>query len=473
MNIPLRDIVLVPEALIVATAVVVMLVGRFGWVRPMRRYLPQATAVIVLIALGIELWAGATLSTYFGGALIQDRFALFVKAAALLTAAVALAATDWTAEDSLHFGLAMPLLAAFGAMVAASAGDVLGLWAGLELAAAAGVVLVTLRRPDLGLRLLVVGGIASGLLLVGLAFLYAHAGNADLTAIRATFVNREGTIVLAIPVLLLLSGLAVRASVAPFHVGTVPVGLGASPLGAGLVIGLVAVAAAIVALKLSAALIPVPELYAPFAQVLAALAMVGGGAAALAVRSPRPRMAYLAVSQVGWIAAGLSTHFRAGIAGSLFLLGAFAVAATCGPAVLGRAEGGEPAIHGFGAVRPVRAAGLALAMLSLAGAPPLAGFFGELAVASALAQSGNYALIGLGALGSILGVAAVLGTLRVVFIQSPIEESRRGAAAALPAVTAFSTAGAVALCVVVAAYGVFGYPIMGLANQGAEALGLR
>ena len=470
----MRNLVLLPEALIVATAVIVLLAGRLGWVpRAARPYLPQATAAIVLVALGVELWAGATLGTFFGGALIQDRLALFVKAAALLTAAGALAATDWTSEDSLHFGLAMPLLAAFGAMLASSAGDVLGLWAGLELAAASAVVLVGLRRPDLGLRLLVVGGIASGLLLVGLAFLYANVGNADLSAIRSALVGREATIALAIPVLLLLSGLAIRAGVAPFHVGTLPVGFGASPLGAGLIIGLVATAAAIVALKLAAALLPVPEVFAPYAQVVAAVAMVGGGLAALAVRSPRPRMAYLAVSQAGWMAAGLSTHFRAGIAGSLFLLGAFAVAATCGPAVLGRAEGGEAAIHGFGTVRPVRAAGLALAMLSLAGAPPLAGFFGELAVAAALAQSGNYALIGLGALGSVLGVAATLGTLRAMFIQSPIEESRRGAAAALPAVTVFSTAGSLALCIVVAGYGVFGFPIMGLATQGAEALGLR
>lgn len=469
----MRNLVLLPEALVVATAVAVILIGRFRLGQRWRAYLPQATALVVLIALGIELWAGATLSTYFGGALIQDRFALFAKAAALVAALVAVAAADWTSEDSQHLGLAMPLLAAFGAMVAASAGDLLGLWAGLELAAAAGVVLVSLRRPDLGLRLLVVGGVASALMLVGLAFLYANVGDADLVRIRAALVGHEPTIVLAIPVLLLLSGLAVRASVAPFHVGALPVGLGASPLGAALIIGLVAVAAAIVALKLAAALLPVPDVYAPYAQVVAAFAMVGGGAAALAVRSPRPRMAYLAVSQVGWIAAGLSTHFEAGIAGSLFLLGAFAVAATCGPAVLGRAEGGEPAIHGFGAVRPVRAAGLALAMLSLAGAPPLAGFFGELAVAAGLAQTGNYALIGLGALGSVLGVAATLGTLRAMFIQSPLEESRRGAAAALPAVTAFSTIGAAALCIVVAGYGLFSFPIFGLATQGAEALGLR
>ena len=459
---------LVPEALVAAAAIVVLFVPRAN-----RRYLPQATAVVVLVALGVELWAGAATTTFFGGALLQDRFALFAKAAALLTAAVALASADWAAEDSLPLGLAMPLLEAFGVMVAASSADLLGLWAGLELAAAAGVVMVALRRPDLGLRLLVVGGIASGLILTGLAFVYATTGNADLTAIRAALTQSSPTLALAIPMLLLLGGLALRAGLAPFHIATVPVGLGASPLGAGLVIGLVAVATATVAVKLTAALIPIPMVYVPYAYVVSGLAMVGGGAAAVAVRSPRPRLAYLAVGQLGWVAAGLATHFRSGMAASLFLLGAFAVAATCGPAILGRAEGGEPAIAGLGAVRPVRAAGVALAMLSLAGAPPLAGFFGELAVAAALAQSGNFALLGVGLVGSVLSVVATVGTLRVLFIQSPLEESRRGAAAALPAVTALSTAGAVAFCVVVAGYGLFSVPIFGLADQGAEALGLR
>lgn len=470
----MRYLVLAPEIIVAATALGVILAGRLG-VAPgaSRQYLPLITSALVLIALGIELWAGGALTTYFGGALIQDRFALFAKAAALAIAAVAVATADWGAEDSLHLGLAMPLVATFGVMVAASAADVVGLWAGLELAAAAAVVLVALRRPDLGLRLLLIGGIATSLVLTGLAFLYASTGNADLDAIHDVLASRAPTIALAIPMLLLLGGLALRAGLAPFHVGQLPIGLGASPLGAGILIGLVAVAAATVGVKLVVALAPAPVLFAPFAQVIAAVAMIGGGVAALAVRSPRPRMAYLAVGQLGWVAAGLATHFRSGVAASLFLLAAFGVAATCGPALLGRAEAGETAVAGLGAVRPVRAAGVALAVLSLAGAPPLAGFFGELAVAAALAQSGNFVLLGLGLLGTVLGVAAAIGTLRVLYIQSPIEETRRGAGAALPAVTTLSTAGAVVFCVLIAGYGLLGNPILGLAYQGAEALGLR
>jgi NADH-quinone oxidoreductase subunit N len=468
----MRYLALVPEVLVVTSAVVLLLAGRFGWVgHSARHYLPGAVAAVALVALLIELWAGATLGTYFGGGWVQDRFALFAKVAVLLAATIAFAVADWTAEDSRSIGLAMPLLAVFGVMVAASAGDLVALWAGLELAATAGVVLVALRRPDLGLRLLLTGGVASGLLLTGLAFVYASAGTIELASMRQVLFGGTTTLALAIPVFLLLTGLAIRASVAPFHLAGVPATLGASPLGAGLMLGLVAAASAIVAIKLVAALTPVPASYAPYLEVISAVAMVGGGLAALAVRAPRSRMAYLAAGQIGWVAAGLATHYRTGIAGSLFLLGAFVVAATCGPAVMGRAEGGAMSWAGMGVLRPGRAAGVALAVLSLAGAPPLAGFFGEFAVAAALAQSGHFGLLALGLLGWVLSLAAAASTLRLIYVHSPLEEARRGSA--LPVLTRLSSAGAVALCIVIAAYGIFSSPILGLADQGAKALGLR
>jgi formate hydrogenlyase subunit 3/multisubunit Na+/H+ antiporter MnhD subunit len=122
--------------------------------------------------------------------------------------------------------------------------------------------------------------------------------------------------------------------------------MGASPLGAGLLLGVVALASAVVAIKLAAALVAVPNVYAPFLEVLSAIAMVGGGLGAIAARSPRARLTYLAASQVGWVAAGLATHYRVGIGASLFLLGAFALAATCGPAVLGSGPGAGHALAG-------------------------------------------------------------------------------------------------------------------------------
>ncbi|MFI5284449.1 MAG: proton-conducting transporter membrane subunit, partial [Candidatus Dormibacterales bacterium] len=319
----------------------------------------------------------------------------------------------------------------------------------------------------------VVGGVGSALVLVGLAFLYAITGTPVLSGMQVSLASAEPTLPLAIPMLLLLSGLGMRAGAGPFMVATRPAEAGGSPVGAGLVLGMVATAAALVAVKLAVVMLPVAQLYSTYLQLIAAVAMVGGGAAALAARSARARLAYLAAGQLGWILAGLATHYRAGLGASLFLLGAFAVAATCGPALVGRGDGADHLLIGLGVLRPARAAGLALAMLSLAGAPPLAGFFGEFAVAAALAQAGQFWLLALGLTGSVMGTAAVVRTLRLMYLQSPPEDARRGPAVALPAVTRFSSVGAAVLCLVIAAYGVFGNPIMGLANQGAEALGLR
>jgi len=463
--------VLVPEALVVAGALALLLMGRTR--RRVRWWLPTAAAALVLLALLVELWAGSTLVSYFGGAFVQDRFALFAKAAVLLAATLAIAVTDWSDEDAPAIGMAMILLAAFGVMVVASAGDFLGLWAGLELAAAAGVVLVSTRRGDLGLRLLTIGGVASAFVLIGLAFVYASAGSADLQTVRHTIGATGPTLPFAIPVLLLLGGLAIRAGQPPFHFARVPIQLGASPLGAGLIIGLVAAAALTSAIKLTAALASLPAVFSPYLMVAAAVAMVGGGAAALATRSPRARMAYLAAGQVGWVAAGLATHYRIGLAASLFLTGAFALAATAGPAVMAGADAGEFALAGMGVLRPARAAGIALVLLSLAGAPPLAGFFGEFAVAAALAQSGNFWLLALGLWGALMSTAAAVGTVRGIYLLSPPDESRRAAGARLPVLTRLSSFGAVALCVAIAGYAVFANPILSLADQGAEALGLR
>jgi NADH-quinone oxidoreductase subunit N len=470
----MRSLLLVPEALVAGTAVLLLLGGQLGFLpRSWRGRLPPVVAAVVVVAFIVELWVGGTLSSLFGGGFIQDRFALFAKAAVLLALAAAIAVADWTAEDSTTVGLSMMLLAGFGVMVVASAGDFVPLWAGLELAAAAGVVLVGLRRPDIGLRLVIAGGIATALFVMGFAFVYATAGTADLLTAGQAMANATSTLPLAIPVLLLFAGLAVRAGIAPFHMASVTASLGASPLGSGIMLGLAGAAALIAAIKVAAVLTPVSDTLSLYLEAIAAVAMVGGGAAALGVRAPRARLAYLAVAQAGWVVAGLSTHYLSGLGGSVFLIGAFVLAATCGPVVLAGAEGGEAALAGMGAVRPARALGIAMVFLSLAGAPPLAGFFGEFAVAAALAQGGHFGLLALGLLGSVLSVVAVLGTLRVLYLQSPPEEGRRSVGFALPAWTLTSSAGAIAICIVMVAYGALANPILSLAYQGAEALGLR
>src|SRR5207249_12173550 len=137
------------------------------------------------------------------GGRLADRLGLFVKAAVLFAAAVGIAVADWGAEDSMSIGLAMPMLALFGVMVVASGGDFLSVWAGLELAGGAGVVMLATRRPDSALRLLLLGAAASALMLIGLAYVYATAGSADLRRVPAALPGVPPTPALAVPVLVL------------------------------------------------------------------------------------------------------------------------------------------------------------------------------------------------------------------------------------------------------------------------------
>ena len=465
---------LAPEALVVALAVLLLLNGRFrpAALRRFRPRLPAAVAAVLLVALGLELWAGATVGSYFDGGFAQDRLALFAKAAALLATAVAIAVADWPAEDSSSLSLAMPLFALFGLMVTASAGDVVGVWAGLELAAAAGAGLLAVRRPDLGLRLLLLGAAASAMTLFGFAYVYATAGTADLLGIRQVLVGAAPTLPLALPVLLIVGALAFRATLSPAQIASGPTLPPPSPLSVGLVAGLGASTALIAAIKIAAALSPVSPVYGPYMEVVAAIVMLGAGAAALAVRTPRARVAFLAAGQAGWILAGVSTHFRGGLGSAVFLLGAFVFAATAGPAAMGASGFAEASLAGLGTLRPHRAAALTLALLSLAGTPPLAGFFGEFTVAAAIAQSGHFELLAIGMLGSVMSTIAALGTIRALYLLNPIEEARRGIAA-LPAFTRFSAGAAMVMCAVFGAYILWANPILTLADQGAEGLGLK
>ena len=293
-----------------------------------------------------------------------------------------------------------------------------------------------------------------------------------MEGIRAALIGAGPTLPLAIPTLLLLGGLAARFGLAPFHLATADAGQASSPVGAAVVLGLVAAAAAVAAIKVVAALSPVPATFSFYMEVVAAIAVVGGGIASLAARSPRAVISYLAISQLGWVAAGLAAHYRGSLGAALFLLGSFVVAATAAPAALGRSNEGHSGLMGMGSLRPARAAGLALAILSLAGVPPLAGFFGEFAVAASLARTGHTVLLVLVLFGAVLTIAAAVRVIQHMYFQSPLDETRR--AGAQPAtLSRVSAVGALVACIVIGAYGLLGYPILALADQGAEALGLH
>jgi NADH-quinone oxidoreductase subunit N len=462
----MRTTVLLPEAVVVGAAVVLLVAGR---TLPRRDWLWFRVAALIaaVAALGLELWLGAAVGTLFAGGWQQDRFALYAKAALLLGLIVLIVGGLEVPEDREPSWSVLPLtlLVVFGGMVAASATSLISLWAGLELAALAAVAAAGLTARETAVRLLLVSGLAGGLVLVGFAVLFAMAGGASLTALQSSLRPTSVSLPLAFAVLLTLAGIVVRLGLAPFHWATVGAGPSVAPVGAAALGGLLVGVAAVVTAKLLGGLGAINSAWAPWLSVLAAFAMVLGGLRATTTRSPRAVVAWLVVTQVGWMAAGLAVHDRRGSAAALLVLGALLLAATPAPVLAAGLER-EEQLPGLRRAEPGRALALAIVLLSLAGAPPLAGFFGEFAVAAELIRSNDAWLLAAGLLGALLALMGVVRMIRLTYLEEAPDQARPGRA---PAVW---SAGALTPALLVLLYGVLANPISGLAVQGAAALKL-
>jgi NADH-quinone oxidoreductase subunit N len=461
----MRATALVPELLVGGGALALVLAGRMRIVPT--RWLAAGALLLTVVAFALELWLGAQIGTLFAGGWQQDRFSLFAKAALLIAMAALIASSDWDAE-TLPDVLPLSFLAVFGGMVVASAASLPGLWAGLELAALAGVAAGGLATRETGLRLLTVSALAGGLITVGFAFLYAMTGASTLSGLRQTLINDQVTLPLALIALLTLTGVAIRVGLAPFQAAASG-GVVLGALGAAVLTGLTAGTAALALTKLLGAMYGASPAWGLWLAVLASFATVLGGLRAVAVASPRALVAWLVVQQVGWLAAGLATHDQRGSAASLFLLVPLLVGATAGPLLAGASDTPLARVTGLGRREPARALGLALVLLSLAGVPPLAGFFGEFTVAVELVRSGLGWVLACALLGSLLSVAAVVRTLRVLYLELSPEEGRGPGTRR----TVSWAAGPFVPALLVLAYGLLANPIHNLAVQGAAALGLH
>ncbi len=432
---------LLPEALVAGAALVCLLERRLALLRS--SWLPVAVAAVVLLALAVELAQGSQVTTLFSGGFSQDRFALFAKAALLLTAVLMVLAADWRELGVTALGLT--LFAALGGMVAASATDLVVLWAGLQLAVLASLATVALRDPAAARRLLPALGALAALAALGMALVAAGAGTIVLGSIRTALVTPLA-LPLAIALLLVFGGLLAQLGLAP--------GLGP----------LATAAAGIALLKLAGAVVGLAAAWTVLIPAVAALAMVVAALGAVAGGPARGILGWAGLLQLGWVVAGLAGGTRLALGASLFLFGAYLVASAAAPLALGETPHGLAGLAERGAAR---AAGFALCLLSLAGIPPLAGFFGEFAIAAQLARAGLFWLVAVGFFAWAVVGFAVLRDLRLVFLASAGEHVVRTPRGRL------AMAGAALAAVVVVAYAFFANPISGLALQGAAAVGLR
>ena len=398
-----------------------------------------ATGLFVAIGMAVNFWlGGGGHSAYFGFA-TGDHFALFFEVLFAVLGVLTICISHsylrrrGLLEAEFHV---LTLAAVIGMMVLASATSLVSVFLGLELLSialyiASGYVRSSTASQEAGAKYLLVGGFASAFVLYGMALTYGATGSTLLPEIaRRVTVDSAGNTLLLLGILLMGVGFAFKVSAAPFHMWTPDVYQGApTPVTAFMSVGTKAAAFAMIIRVFSAGL---PHLAGEWLWLLAfvaAASMVVGNLMAIVQDSVKRLLAYSGVAQAGYILVGVLAGGKLGIGAVLFYLfaylfmnfGAFAVlSALTTPA--GEADRLAD-LQGLAYRHPFLGILMTVFMLSLAGFPPLAGFFGKLFLFTAAISAGWTWLVVLAVLMSVVSVYYYLRV--VVSVWTPVVQPQR------------------------------------------------
>ncbi len=391
-----------------------------------------ALAALVLVAvlvLSVERPAIA-----FGGLFVVDEFAVFTKTLTILAAASGLILSlDWNRRERIdRFEYPVLILfATLGMMMMISANDLMSLYVGLELSALALYVLAAFQREDVrateaGLKYFVLGALASGMLLYGASLTYGFAGSTGFDEIATAISAGPVSAGLVVGLCFLAAGLAFKVSAVPFHMWTPDVYQGApTPVTAFFSI---APKLAAIALFLRVMTGPFGGALAQWSQIIILIAigsMLVGAFAAIGQENVKRLMAYSSIGHVGYALIGLAAGTEAGLRGVLVYMAIYVVmnAGTFGCIVAMRRDGRACEqirdLAGLSRTTPGLALALSVFMFSMAGIPPLAGFFGKLTVFLAAIEAGLWPLAVVGVFASVVSAFYYLRIVKVMYFDEP------------------------------------------------------
>src|SRR6266545_3056982 len=430
-----------PEAIVVLTALVVLPIGLLT---------ERAAAICAFVgALGLAIATGAVLmlphyASLFGGMLVITPLTSLFKVICLGLAFFTVCLVR--SEKSLrHLGeyLAVILLATVGLMLLVGSEVLLMIFIGLELLGLSLYVMAAFDKTDVrsaeaGLKYFLFGSTSSAFTLFGISLIYGMSGSTALAAISEKLAAVPVQPLLATGIIMTLIGFAFKIAAAPFHLWAPDAYQGAPIPSAAFIASGSKVASFVVLGKIvlvgfgpvhgNAGWHAMVAGWSPVLAVLAALSILIGNLVALAQTNVRRLLAYSAVAHAGYTLLGLVAGSRDGFSATLFyaavyaitLLGAFGVVAVV------RSETGGDDLKNFSGLAgraPLLAGCMAVFMLSLAGIPPLAGFFGKFYLFSAaLRAGGNYGLLWLVVLalfGSFVSLYYYLIVLKAIFVDQP------------------------------------------------------
>ncbi|WP_332811005.1 NADH-quinone oxidoreductase subunit NuoN [Sphingomonas sp.] len=436
-------ILTLPEIILSIAALALMMVAAYAGDRAARLSTWLAIGAFLVAALvtpGVFDAGGIA----FDGLFIADSFAAFSKIIVYLAAAVALvAASGWFARDG-GYKTEYPvliLLSSVGMGMMVSAGDLLTLYMGLELQSLAAYVLASFQRQDersaeAGLKYFVLGALASGILLYGVSLLYGFTGSTVFADVAAGL-ERDGISTGELfGIVFVLAGIAFKVSAVPFHMWTPDVYEGApTPVAAFFASAPKVAAMALLTRVAISAMGPATFEWRQIVIFMALASTVLGGVAAIGQANIKRLLAYSSINNVGFALIGLAAATRDGVASVLFYMAVYVVMTLGSFLVVLRMRDAEgrpvetiASLSGLSRTRPLLAAAMALFMFSLAGIPPLMGFWPKFFVFSAAVEAGLTWLAAVGIATSVIGAYYYLKIIKVMYFDDPAPAYERSPA---------------------------------------------
>jgi NADH-quinone oxidoreductase subunit N len=446
-----------PEIFLACSAMALLMVGVFRG-EGSTRLVSVLSVVALLVTAALVLGAGSERTVTFNGQFVADRFSAFMKVLVLIGSALSLiVAMDHLEREQIdRFEYPVLILfATLGMLMMVSANDLVAVYVGLETQSLALYVLAAFRRDharssEAGLKYFVLGALSSGILLYGMSLVYGFAGTTSFDGLARLFGHGSvPSVGLVVGLVFVAAGIAFKISAVPFHMWTPDVYEGAPTP----VTTFFAAAPKIAAVALFIRVLTEPfgglaHQWQQIVWVTALGSMLLGAFAAIGQTNIKRLMAYSSIGNVGYALVGLAAGNENGVQGVMIYMAVY-LFMTVGSFTIvlcmqkdGRSVEDIADLKGLSRTHPLLALAMAVFMFSMAGIPPLAGFFSKLYVFLGAIEAGLYVLAVLGVLSSVVSAFYFLRIVKLMYFDEPVVALDRpigmGATAVLAGTTLFT-----------------------------------
>jgi len=431
---------ILPEAVLAGGAMLMLMVGVSAHQSERSARIVNGFCVAVLaLATLVVVMLPPGRSELFGGSFVVDDYARFLKLLALAGSGGALLLSlDWLTlekQQKFEYGVLF-LLSTLGMLLLISANDLIALYLGLEMMSLPLYVVAAsnrdnVRSTEAGLKYFVLGALSSGMLLYGASLIYGFTGTVNFASIAKA--TGQGTnLGLIFGLVFMFVGFCFKISAVPFHMWTPDVYEGApTPVTAFFA---AAPKVAGIAIFVRATVVAFPGITHEWQQIVVFVSiasMVLGAFAAIGQRNIKRLMAYSSIGHMGFALVGLAAATPEGVQGVLVYMSIY-VAMTLGTfaVILSMRRDGMYVenisdLAGLARTHPTMAFFLAMLLFSLAGIPPLAGFFAKFYVFLAAIKAGLYTLAVIGVLSSVVGAYYYLNIVKIMYFDEPVKGFER------------------------------------------------